>query len=71
MYKPPEATGHHKLLKLSILLPVRANSLCTLQCETPCSKCEFKISTKAALMLLKLIHLFARQILLIKQLEIE
>ena len=41
MYKPPETTGHHKLLKLSILLPVRANLLCTLQCETPCkSHCE-------------------------------
>ena len=38
MYKPPEATGHHKLLKLLILLPVRANLLGTLQCETPCIK---------------------------------
>ena len=37
MYEPPEATGHHKLLKLSILLPIRDNLLCTLQCETPCT----------------------------------
>ena len=37
MYEPPEATGHHNLLKSSILLPVRANLLCNLQCETPCS----------------------------------
>ena len=36
MYEPPEATRHHDLLKLSILLPVRANLLCNLQCETPC-----------------------------------
>ena len=28
IYKPPEATGHHNLLKSSILLPVGANLLC-------------------------------------------
>ena len=31
-------TRHHNSLKLSILLPVRANLLCNLQCETPCSR---------------------------------
>ena len=31
MFELPEATRHHNLLKLSILLPVRANSLCNLQ----------------------------------------
>ena len=40
MYEPPEATGRHKLLKLSILLPIRDNLLCTLQCETPCTIIE-------------------------------
>ena len=36
MYEPPEATKQHNSLKLLILLPVRANLICTLQCETPC-----------------------------------
>ena len=39
IYEPPEATKHHNSLKLSILLSVRANLLCTLQCETPCILC--------------------------------
>ena len=37
MYEPPEATRHHNSLKLLVLLPVRTNLLCTLQCETPCN----------------------------------
>ena len=37
MYKPPEATRHHKSMKLLILLPLRADLLCTLQYETPCT----------------------------------
>ena len=28
---------HHNLIKLYILLPLRADFLCTLQCETPCN----------------------------------
>ena len=37
IYEPLEATRHHDLIKLLILLPVRTNLLCTLQCETSCS----------------------------------
>ena len=37
IYEPLEATRHHNLIKLLILLPVRTNLLCTLQCETPCN----------------------------------
>ena len=36
MYKPPVATRHHKSMKLLILLPLRADLLCTLHYETPC-----------------------------------
>ena len=36
MYKPPEATRHHKPIKLVILLPLRSDLLCTLHYETPC-----------------------------------
>ena len=36
IYETPEATKHHNSLELLILLHVRANLLCTLQCETPC-----------------------------------
>ena len=42
MYEPPKATRHHNLLKLLILLPVRANLLCTLQSETPC-RCYYAL----------------------------
>ena len=31
-----EATRHHKSIKLLILLPLRADLLCTLHYETPC-----------------------------------
>ena len=34
--KPPEPTTHHSSIKLLILLPLRADLLCTLQYETPC-----------------------------------
>ena len=34
--KPPEATRHHNSTKLLILVPLRANLLCTLHYETPC-----------------------------------
>ena len=34
--KPPEPTMHHNSIKLLILLPLRADLLCTLQYETPC-----------------------------------
>ena len=34
--KPPEPTMHHSSIKLLIILPLRADLLCTLQCETPC-----------------------------------
>ena len=37
MYEPLKATKHHNSLELSILLPVRANLLCILQCETHCN----------------------------------
>ena len=37
MYNPPEATRHCKWTTLLILLPLRADLLCTLQCETPCN----------------------------------
>ena len=33
---PPEAARNHKSIKLLILLPFRANLLCTLHYETPC-----------------------------------
>ena len=36
--KPPEPTRHHNSIKLWILLPLRADLLCTLQCEIPCTK---------------------------------
>ena len=36
MPKPPEATRHHKLIKLLILLPLRADLLCILQ-YAPCT----------------------------------
>ena len=35
--KPPEPTMHHGSSKLLILLPFRADLLCTLQYETPCT----------------------------------
>ena len=34
--KPPQPTTHHSSIKLLILLPLRADLLCTLQYETPC-----------------------------------
>ena len=34
--KPPEATRHHNSTKLLILVPLRADLLCTLHYETPC-----------------------------------
>ena len=34
--KPPEATRHHNSTKLLILVPLRADLLCTLYYETPC-----------------------------------
>jgi hypothetical protein len=37
--KPPEATGQHGSLKLLILLPLRADLLCTLHYEIPCNDC--------------------------------
>ena len=40
MYKPPEATRHHKPIKLLIFLPLRADLLCTLHYETPCRSCQ-------------------------------
>ena len=36
MPTPPEATRHSNLTKLLVLLPLRANSKRTFQCETPC-----------------------------------
>ena len=36
--KPPEPTKHYNAIKLWILLPLRADLLCTLQCEIPCTK---------------------------------
>ena len=36
MPTPPEATRHNNLTKLLVLLPLRANSKRTFQCETPC-----------------------------------
>ena len=36
MYKPPEATRHYKQITILILLPLRADLLCTLHYETPC-----------------------------------
>jgi hypothetical protein len=36
--KPPEATRHHNSLELLILLPLRADLLCILHYETPCTK---------------------------------
>ena len=41
MYKPPVATRHNKSMKLLILLPLRADLLCTLQYETPCKYLRF------------------------------
>ena len=46
MYEPPEATRHYNSLKLSIFLSVRANLLCTLQCETPYSYKKYDPSDK-------------------------
>ena len=34
---PPKATRHHKSIKWLIILPLRADLLCTLHYETPCS----------------------------------
>ena len=34
---PPKATRHHKSKKILILLPLKADLLCTLHYETPCS----------------------------------
>ena len=31
---------HHKMIILLILLPLRADLLCTLQCETPCTSTQ-------------------------------
>ena len=36
LFKSPEATRHHNLTKLLILLPLRADLLCNLHYETPC-----------------------------------
>ena len=36
IFKPPDPTRRHNLIKLWILLPLRADVLFTLQCETPC-----------------------------------
>ena len=45
MPTPPKATRHNNLTKLLVLLPLRANSKRTFQCETPCtctlSECVF------------------------------
>ena len=38
MCNPPEATRHHNLIKLLILLPLRAIYFRTFQCEIPCSR---------------------------------
>ena len=38
MCNPPEATRHHNLIKLLILLPLRAIYFRTFQCEIPCNK---------------------------------
>ena len=46
MYEPPEATRHHNSLRLLILLPVRTNLLCTLQCETPCMTTDCSLNYK-------------------------
>ena len=35
--EPPEPTRHHNSIKLWIILPLRADLLCTLQYEIPCS----------------------------------
>ena len=35
--KPPEAARHHNSTKLLILLPFRADLLCTLHYKTPCT----------------------------------
>ena len=37
---PPEATRHNNLTKLLVLLPLRANSKRTFQCETPCTRMQ-------------------------------
>ena len=37
MYKPLEATRHYKKIPLLILLPLRADLLCILHYETPCT----------------------------------
>ena len=37
MYEPLEATKYHNSLKLSILVPVKANFLYILQYDTPCT----------------------------------
>ena len=34
--KPREPTIHHNSIKFWVLLPIRADLLCTLQCEIPC-----------------------------------
>ena len=39
--KPPEATRHHNSTKLLILVPLRADLLCTLHYETPCRLRDF------------------------------
>ena len=38
MCNPPAATRHHNLIKLWILLPLRAIYFRTFQCEIPCTK---------------------------------
>ena len=39
MCNPPEATRHHSLIKLLILLPLKAVYFRTFQCEIPCRLC--------------------------------
>ena len=54
-----------KNLKVALHL-VHSNSFCTKKCLHVC-----KLDHKAKLLLLKLIHLFAREVLLVKKLEIK
>ena len=42
--KPPEATRHQNSTKLLIILPLRADLLCTLHYETPCNYFKNPIS---------------------------
>ena len=41
---PPEATRHHNSTKLLIFLPLRADLLCNLHYETPCSSWLYLVS---------------------------